>query len=105
MAKPSGKLPHERAVLAWALLAGLPAVVLAEALLWTRTNNPALQWALSLFIVACWLGFASLARNRVARPLQTMANLLLALREGDYSFRARGAHHGDPLGDALAEIN
>ena len=41
----------------------------------------------------------------MARPLQTMSNLLLALREGDFSFRARGARQRDPLGDALAEIN
>jgi nitrogen fixation/metabolism regulation signal transduction histidine kinase len=39
------------------------------------------------------------------RPLQTMANLLLALREGDYSFRARNAGRGDTLGDVLTEIN
>ena len=34
-----------------------------------------------------------------------MSNLLLALREGDFSFRARGARQRDPLGDVLAEIN
>ena len=80
MAKPSGKLPHDKTVLAFALLAGLPAVVVALALLWTRTQNYALQWALSLLVVACWLGFAAMTRNRVERPLQTMANLLRAAR-------------------------
>ena len=34
-----------------------------------------------------------------------MSNLLLALREGDFSFRARGARRRDPLGDVLSEIN
>ena len=105
MARPLGKLPADWAVFVCALLAGLPAVVLALALLWTRTHNEALQCAFSLLIIVCWLSFAGMARGRVVRPLQTMANLLLALREGDYSFRARGARHGDSLGDALAEIN
>jgi two-component system nitrogen regulation sensor histidine kinase NtrY len=100
-----GKLPHEKAVAAYALLAGLPAVVLALGLLWSRTHTPALQWSLSLVVVGSWLAFAAVAQNHVVRPLQTMANLLLALREGDYSFRARGAKHDDPLGEILAEIN
>jgi nitrogen fixation/metabolism regulation signal transduction histidine kinase len=99
------KLPHDKAVLAFALLAGLPAVVLALGLLWSRTHQPSVQWCLSAVILVCWLSFAAIARNHVVRPLQTMANLLLALREGDYSFRARGAKHDDPLGEILAEIN
>jgi two-component system, NtrC family, nitrogen regulation sensor histidine kinase NtrY len=39
------------------------------------------------------------------RPLQTMSNLLAALREGDYSIRARGARADDALGEVLLEIN
>src|SRR3979411_1849517 len=39
------------------------------------------------------------------RPLQTMSNLLAALREGDYSIRARGARENDALGEVLLEIN
>ena len=34
-----------------------------------------------------------------------MTNLLAALREGDYSIRARGAREDDALGEALLEIN
>ena len=34
-----------------------------------------------------------------------MANLLEALRESDFSFRARGARREDPLGETLLEIN
>jgi nitrogen fixation/metabolism regulation signal transduction histidine kinase len=44
-------------------------------------------------------------REHVIRPLQTMTNLLAALREGDYSIRARGARENDALGEALLEIN
>ena len=34
-----------------------------------------------------------------------MSNLLAALREGDYSIRARGARADDALGEVLLEIN
>jgi PAS domain S-box-containing protein len=44
-------------------------------------------------------------RERVARPLQTLANLLAALREEDYSTRARDASPDDPLGLAAFEVN
>jgi nitrogen fixation/metabolism regulation signal transduction histidine kinase len=38
-------------------------------------------------------------------PLQTVANLLSALREGDFSIRARGSRRADPLYDLHAEVN
>src|SRR5438094_6866111 len=34
-----------------------------------------------------------------------MSNLLAALREGDYSIRARGAREDNALGEVLLEIN
>jgi two-component system nitrogen regulation sensor histidine kinase NtrY len=106
MAKPpGGRLPHDQAVLACALLAGLPGVVVSLVLLWRRGNDSSLLWLLAPVIVGSWLVLSFLARNQVVRPLQTMANLLLALREGDYSFRARGAGYDDSLSGALAEIN
>jgi nitrogen fixation/metabolism regulation signal transduction histidine kinase len=39
------------------------------------------------------------------RPLQTLSNVVASLREGDYSFRARGAGSQDALGELAAEIN
>ncbi|MBE7180892.1 MAG: ATP-binding protein [Terriglobus roseus] len=62
--------------------------------------------------VAC-LGFAALVWrvvtaiffDTVARPLQTLSNIVSALREDDFSFRARGARRGDALGDLALEIN
>jgi nitrogen fixation/metabolism regulation signal transduction histidine kinase len=43
--------------------------------------------------------------DQVIRPLQTLANVVAALREEDYSFRARGARINDPFGDLAIEIN
>src|SRR5262245_33643375 len=105
MAKPSRRLSHEQTVLLYALLAGLPAVVASLCFLWLGEWTPKVQWTLTLVIVGCWLGFAFAVQNHVIRPLQTMANLLSALREGDFAIRARGARRDEPLGDVMAEIN
>ena len=39
------------------------------------------------------------------RPLQTLSNVVSSLREGDYSFRARGASAPDALGELAGEVN
>jgi two-component system, NtrC family, nitrogen regulation sensor histidine kinase NtrY len=100
--RPAG---HESRVFVAALLAGLPAVALASWLLWTGAHPLRTQVTLSLIVVGAWLIGAALVRERVLRPLQTIANLLAALREGDYSIRARGAHGDDGLSLALLEVN
>jgi nitrogen fixation/metabolism regulation signal transduction histidine kinase len=96
---------HDRRVLVFALMAGLPAVVLALWLLWTSDHPDRVRWTIGPVLVISWLGFAFAARERVVRPLRTLAGLLAGLREGDYSSRARGADKGDVLGTVIGEIN
>ena len=74
-------------------------------LLWTGDYPLRTQLTFTLIAVGAWLIGAFLLRERVARPLQTISNLLAALREGDYSIRARGASPDDALGRALLEVN
>jgi nitrogen fixation/metabolism regulation signal transduction histidine kinase len=109
MSQPKRRLSHEQAVFFQCLLAGLPAVIVALCYLWfgidEHVPTAKVQWTLTLLIVGCWLGFAGAVQGRVVRPLQTMANLLSALREGDFSVRARGARRDEPLGDVMSEIN
>jgi two-component system nitrogen regulation sensor histidine kinase NtrY len=99
------RLAHETRVLLYALLAGLPAVAVSLTLLLTGDFTPKVQWTLGLLVAGFWLGYAFFTREIVIRPLQTMANLLTALREGDFSTRARGANRDEPLGDVMSEIN
>src|SRR5882762_9588983 len=90
----------------WFTLAAIgPAVVVALSLLWFGDYSAKVQWTLTILIVGCFLAFVSSAREHAIRPLQTMSNLLAALREGDYSIRARGARGGNALGEVLLEIN
>ena len=74
-------------------------------LLWTGAYPMRVRLTFSLLAVGAWLVGAALLRERVVRPLQTISNLLAALREGDYSIRARGAGSDDALGLALLEVN
>jgi two-component system nitrogen regulation sensor histidine kinase NtrY len=105
MPKNARRLTHEQIVLLYALLGGLPALVVAQYFIWHHEWTPKEQWTLTLLTVGCWLGFAFALQNHVVRPLQTMANLLSALREGDFAIRARGARRDEALGEILTEIN
>ena len=44
-------------------------------------------------------------RRHVVRPLQTLANMLEALREGDYSMRGRNVDPEDAFGEVMVEVN
>src|SRR5438874_2108681 len=83
----------------------LPAIVVALALLWFGDYTDKLRWTLTILILGCFVAFISSAREHVVRPLQTLSNLLAALREGDYSIRARGAGEDSALGEVLLEVN
>jgi two-component system nitrogen regulation sensor histidine kinase NtrY len=111
-------LPHDRRVLLVALGAGLPAVAIALAVLWLPPSvgsptpssggfvvNPIVRAVATAVIVAVWLLGAAALRARVTRPLQTISNLLAALREGDFSIRARDGSAHDALGAVMFEIN
>lgn len=98
-------LSHDVGVLALTLGGGLPAVLVVVVLLATGDYPPRVLWTVGSFVIGVWVAAAMAVRARVIRPLQTLANLLAALREGDYSIRARGADLDDPLGLAFAEVN
>jgi nitrogen fixation/metabolism regulation signal transduction histidine kinase len=99
------QLGHDSRIVVMALVAGLPAVVVSMVLLWTGGFTPKVEWTLTVFIVCFWLGFSFALRTRVVLPLQTISNLLAALREGDFSIRARGAGRKDTLSEVVLEVN
>ncbi|MBA2242979.1 MAG: PAS domain-containing sensor histidine kinase [Chthoniobacterales bacterium] len=99
------RLTHEGRI-TWLIVGAVaPPAIVGLALLWFGDYTAKVQWTLSLLIAGCALGFVLSAREHLIRPLQTMTNLLAALREGDYSIRARGARVDDALGEVLLEIN
>jgi two-component system, NtrC family, nitrogen regulation sensor histidine kinase NtrY len=102
---PSSRLRFDQRILLLALAAGFPAALVSLILLWTGSYTPKVQWTLSVLIVGVWTGCSFSVRHRVVLPLQTLSNLLAALRESDFSIRARGASGDDPLGAVMLEVN
>ena len=96
---------HEQHVTRLALAAPIPALVVALSLVWSGDFAPRTQWTVTVLLVACWAGFSMAIRERVVRPLQTLSNMLAAIREQDYSLRGRRATADDALGLALLEVN
>jgi two-component system, NtrC family, nitrogen regulation sensor histidine kinase NtrY len=99
------RLRHDRRVLLLALLAGLPGSAATLYWIWTADSAGLTRVTLSILLLVLWGGIAFEVRRTVVRPLQTLANLLNALKHEDYSIDARGADRDDPLGLVLHEAN
>lgn len=87
------------------IMAGLPGVGAALALLWLGDFAPRVQWTASAVLVTAWGGVTIALREQIVRPLGTLANMLAALREGDFSIRARVTDGSDALSLAYLEVN
>ena len=98
-------LNFEARVTALTIAAGLPGVALCALLLWLDGYSSRVQWTVDLLLVCFWLAISASLKNRVVRPLQTLSNILAAIREGDYSIRGRRATSGDALGEVMLEVN
>lgn len=96
---------HEQKVTALALVAGFPSMIVAGVLLFDTKLMAGTRWTIVLVLVAWWLWCVWALRERVTRPLQTLANMLAAIREQDYSHRATRPDAQDALGLAMLEMN
>jgi nitrogen fixation/metabolism regulation signal transduction histidine kinase len=95
---------HEDAVFLLALCAmAVPSLILLP-ILWSGDYDLKSAVTGTLAIVVVGGGFALAARARVQRPLQTIANIIAALREKDYSVRGRHPRRDDALGLAMSEL-
>lgn len=101
----------ETRILLLALAVGLPGTAAALLLLWLGPYSPRSQWISTAGLAVAWWWLAENLWRSVVRPLQTMSNLLHAVREGDFSLRARlprqlaEADALDALGQVMLEIN
>jgi two-component system, NtrC family, nitrogen regulation sensor histidine kinase NtrY len=98
-------LRFQSRVLLTSLGAAAPAWIVASLLLWNWGANATLKWTLFTLITIAALVGGLVVRRRAARPLQSLANLLEALREGDYSLRGRASDPADAVGEVMLELN
>ncbi|MDB4914939.1 MAG: histidine kinase [Gemmatimonadetes bacterium] len=96
---------HERRITALAIGAGLPSTIVAVTFLHNTHLAAGTRWTAITVLVLWWLWCILFLRESVVRPLQTLANMLAAIREQDYSHRAIRHNAGDALGLAMLEIN
>ena len=87
------------------LLLALPTLLFFAILVWQEhvPTSPAILLLICLLIYLLLIS-GSLIEGMM-RPLQTLSNVVSSLREGDYSFRARGAGSADAFGELASEIN
>lgn len=92
--------------LVWLLFfLSLPSLILA-CVLFYRWHSSVWIWLFALTALSALLAYISSAVFRhIVRPLQTLSNVVAAVRENEYSFRAREVGQGDALGDLAAQIN
>ena len=99
------RLSFEKRLRLWLYLLGLPALLLCWVLLSQHSVEVSVQCIVLLVFAAGWAFAVSLLTEQITRPLQTLSNVVAALREDDYSFRARGGRRNDAMGDLALEIN
>src|SRR5271165_5688341 len=102
--RPS-RLLFEKRIALFAVLAALPGIAFGTTLIWTSAWARDVKVAVTVLEFFLWLVFTLVLLEQIVRPLQTLSNVVGALREEDYSFRARGAAPNDALGELALEIN
>ncbi len=99
------RLLYEKRIALFAILAALPGVAFGTILIWTHNWNQDVKISLTVLEAFLWIVLTLVLLDQVVRPLQTLTNVVGALREEDYSFRARGAAPNDALGELALEVN
>ncbi|WP_433984148.1 ATP-binding protein [Tunturiibacter empetritectus] len=98
------RVSFEKRLRLWLCLPGLLMLVLCWLLL-RHHSDVLLQSLVLLGLALGWIFAVSVLMEQIVRPLQTLANVVAALREDDFSFRARGGQRNDAMGDLALEIN
>jgi PAS domain S-box-containing protein len=74
-------------------------------MLFAEPRSPSTRWAVAILAVLSIAILISAVRAQIDYPLRTIANLISALREEDYSIRARGSNRRDAMSELTRELN
>ena len=105
LARRQRLLSFERRTRVWLVLAILASLLPSAILLQRFTGSTTRTAEFVILLAASYALAAEIFYHQLIRPLQTLTNIVAAIREEDYSFRARGARRGDTIGDLALEIN
>jgi two-component system, NtrC family, nitrogen regulation sensor histidine kinase NtrY len=96
---------YEKRIVLTALLAVAPVALAALVLVFTGDFTAKVKWTVAVLIAASAFIATYVLHEQLVFPLLTISNIITALREEDYSLRARNASRDDALGEVMVEVN
>ena len=99
------RLSYESRLTFLALAGGVAPLAVAGTLLFTGGLPLAAATLLTAVLLVSWLAFGLGVRSKLTYQLNTLSNLLEALREEDYSMRSRRSRDRGAFGDVFREVN
>ena len=99
------RLLYEHRISLYCFLVALPGLLVSIVLVWMQPWSLESRLGLIALELFAWWLLALALQEQTTRPLQTLSNVIGALREEDYSFRARNAVAEDALGELSLEVN
>jgi len=105
-AEGSSQLPRhfEGRLLFSVVIAGVPSMAFSLIILWNSSYSLDHKLEITVLLLALWLGLSFSARDHVINSLRIFSNVIAAVKDEDFSFRAQAAP-GDALGELALEIN
>jgi len=95
---------HRRLTAVIAASSLFPTLV-AATLVWRSELSGSWRVVFVVVLIAFSIGSTAFVSSRSTYRLRTLSNLLAALREGDYSFRARQRSRTDSFDEVITELN
>ena len=96
---------YEKRIVLTSLLAIAPVAIAALLLVFTGDFSAKVKWTVAVCIGASAFIASYILHEQLVFPLLTISNIITALREEDYSLRARNARRDDALGEVMIEVN
>jgi two-component system nitrogen regulation sensor histidine kinase NtrY len=97
------RLEHRVAAAALASLA--PLLIVLAWLVFVEPRSTEMRWTVVIIGLLSLAIMIGAVRAQIAYPLRTVANLISALREEDYSIRARSSSRNDAISELARELN
>lgn len=98
-------VPFERRLFVSLLYTGLPGILFSSLLLWISEYSLYHKIEGTAVVAGLWIGISLAVRNNVIHSIRVLSNVIAAVQEEDFSFRATQAVKGDALGDLALDIN
>lgn len=95
----------EHRVVVATLVSVAPLLFVLAWLLFAEPRSSATRWSVGILAILSLAALVAVVRAQIDYPLRTLANLISALREGDYSIWARSTNRSDAMGEVTRELN